>query len=76
MLGRRLFLSLLALGALVAPARAADPAEPQHGDLYTALVEDAVFTAHARTYLFDETQTSGSDPAAWALGGWAGYDGD
>jgi len=43
-------------------------------DFQSAFFDDATFTLHARSYLFDEVQSdSSSDPAAWALGGWMGY---
>jgi len=57
-------------------AYAADMVEPAHGELYRAIIEDATATVHLRTYLLDRTDTTGNDPAAWAGGGWLGYETD
>jgi hypothetical protein len=39
-----------------------------------ALFDDATFTLHLRSYLFDLSNNDGDDPAAWAIGGWVGYE--
>lgn len=50
------------------------PAAPVAPDpLRKALFDDATFTLHERSYLFDQYNNEGNDPAAWAIGGWAGY---
>jgi hypothetical protein len=66
--------SVLAIGAVSGPSLAADITQPPEDELYQALFADATFTLHARSYLLDRTDSSGSDPAAWAVGGWAGYE--
>ena len=68
--------SFLAIGAMTGQALAADVAEPAQDELYRALVGDATLTLHLRSYLLDRTDTSGNDPAAWAAGGWIGYESD
>lgn len=67
---------MIACGIAQTPARAADAAaldEPV-SELQRALIEDATFTFHLRSYLFDRYNNAGDDPAAWALGGWVGYE--
>lgn len=71
-----LALALSAAGFSTDPARAAgfQPDPPTIDAFQAAFFDDATFTIHARSYLFDEEESSGtSDPAAWALGGWLGY---
>jgi hypothetical protein len=55
---------------------AADLAAEQQSEFYRAMISDAMMTLHLRTYLLDRTDTSSSDPAAWAGGGWIGYESD
>jgi hypothetical protein len=53
-----------------APALGADEA----GDIAKALVHDAEFTAHFRTYYLDRRRPPGQNESeAWAGGGWLGY---
>lgn len=52
---------------------AADLAAAEPGSIRAALYDDATFTLHVRSYLFDQSHNEGDDPAAWAIGGWAGY---
>ena len=54
-------------------ARAADPAPVAPDPIRAAFFDDATFTLHVRNYLFDRTNNPGDDPAAWAIGGWVGY---
>lgn len=63
------------------PAEAADVAAAipggnlQHHDgLVSSLYDEATFTGHLRTFLYDQTSTTQGDPAAWAIGGWIGYE--
>ena len=51
------------------PARAADAA----GDLASALGRDSEVTLHLRTYYFDRLNPGSVQNAAWAVGGWLGY---
>ena len=72
--GARLLLIASTLMALTAGKVAAadlDPVEPD--PIRAAFFDDATFTLHVRSYLFDQSNNDGDDPAAWALGGWAGY---
>jgi hypothetical protein len=62
-------MSLAALGR----SSAAGPAAPEPDAIQAALFDDATITLHLRSYLFDQSNNEGYDPAAWALGGWAGY---
>lgn len=55
-------------------AQAGEAAPPVIDAFQAAFFDDATFTLHARSYLFDEEEDPGSsDPAAWAAGGWLGY---
>lgn len=54
-------------------AAAADVAPVEADAVRAAFFDDATFTLHVRSYLFDQSNNEGDDPAAWALGGWAGY---
>lgn len=47
------------------------PLEPD--PIRAAFFDEATFTLHVRSYLFDVSNDKGDDPAAWAVGGWAGY---
>lgn len=67
---------LVVLALTHTPANSADAVQPVQDELYNALINDATFTVHGRTYLFDRTDTSGRDPAALATGGWIGYRSD
>lgn len=75
---RQNFMSVMIVSAaamipLSLEAVAADiPVEPA-GEFHRAIWDDATFTFHLRSYLLDRYDDPGSDPAAWALGGWAGY---
>ena len=68
-----LILALAAPLCRALPAAAADLAPAPNSELQRALYEDASFTIHPRTYLFDDNEAGGGGPAAWALGGWLGY---
>lgn len=74
------FLCAAVLAAFATGAEAADPApapEPV-SEFQRAFLDEATFTFHLRSYLLDryDDPDSGStpDPAAWALGGWLGYE--
>lgn len=54
-------------------ARAADLAPVAPDPIRAAFFDDATFTLHVRSYLFDWSNNQGDDPAAWAIGGWIGY---
>lgn len=51
-----------------------DAAPMPRDELAAALFDDATFTAHLRTYFYDQTSNAVSDPAAAAIGGWLGYE--
>ena len=68
--------SALAVALVTGQSHAADLAVEQQSEFYRAMYSDATMTLHFRTYLFDRTDTGGSDPAAWAAGGWIGYESD
>ena len=56
---------------------AVDVAPEPVNEFQRAMFDDATFTFHVRNYLFDRYDSSGdSDPAAYALGGWLGYESD
>ena len=59
-------------------ALAADvvPAPEPVSEFQRAFFDDATLTLHLRSYLLDRDNTAGSDPAAWAGGGWIGYETD
>lgn len=42
-------------------------------ELEHALMRDAEITTHFRTYYLDRNKPDGSENAAWAIGGWLGY---
>ncbi|MFN4143868.1 OprD family outer membrane porin [Aestuariivirga sp.] len=78
-LSRDQFAGLLLLTAGTAaspatPALAADVAPPAVNEFQRAFFDDATFTFHLRNYLLDRYDSTGNDPAAWALGGWLGYE--
>jgi hypothetical protein len=60
--------------AAVSPSRAADLAPQEPDPIRAAFFDDATFTLHMRSYLLDENNNGADDPAAWAAGGWAGYE--
>lgn len=67
--------TFLVVCALLASGSQGSAAGPPDSDPVRAfLLDDAAFTFHLRSYLLDQTETSGGDPAAWALGGWLGYE--
>ena len=69
--------SVLVFGLFADHAEAADAdLRDQQSELYRAIFSDATMTLHLRSYLLDRTDTTGSDPAAWASGGWIGYESD
>ena len=80
--GRLLGIALLASTALTygtGPGRAADvtPVAEPVSEFERAFFEDATFTFHLRSYLLDRFDSaSATDPGAWALGGWLGYETD
>ena len=59
--------------ALTDMASAADLAPVEPDPIQAAFFDDATFTLHLRSYLFDRSNNEGDNPAAWAIGGWAGY---
>lgn len=68
-------ISAAALGLhLTGAARAADVGPEPVSDFQRAFFDEATFTLHLRSYLLDRYDDAGSDPGAWALGGWAGYE--
>lgn len=73
----RRILALLIAGAVMLAAsdraRATDAAPIEPDPIRAAFFDDATFTLHLRSYLFDLSHNGDSNPAAWALGGWAGY---
>lgn len=72
--GLGIALAAKALILLAAGEVAAADLEPVAPDpVRAAFFDDATFTLHVRSYLFDQSNNEGDDPAAWALGGWAGY---
>lgn len=56
----------------IGSAQAADPAVASD-PIRAAFFDDATFTLHLRSYLFDMSHNGDNNPAAWALGGWVGY---
>lgn len=73
--------ALLAGAAMLQPfgsATAADIAAEPVSEFQRAFFDEATFTLHIRSYLLDRyddpDSSSTSDPAAWALGGWLGYE--
>lgn len=75
MSGRIFALLVTGAATLVAAhaARAAEAAPIDTDPVRAAFFDDATFTFHVRNYLFDLSHNGESNPAAWALGGWAGY---
>lgn len=60
------------------PAYSADLARDlaPESEFRRAFYDDATFTLHLRSYLLDRYDNAGTDPAAWAAGGWLGYQTD
>lgn len=69
----RACLSALPL-AFAGQALAADASSDATPDLKTAFVDQGAVTAHFRTYYLDRDKPDGSTSAAWAGGGWLGYE--
>lgn len=68
--------SLVAMAVAFSPAGMAHAADLPAMDvdpIRAAFFDDATFTLHMRSYLFDLSHNGEDNPAAWALGGWAGY---
>lgn len=76
MLNRQITLFISAAVALLlqmSASKAADIAPEPVSEFRRAFYEDATFTFHLRSYLLDRYDSAGTDPAAWAAGGWLGY---
>jgi hypothetical protein len=69
-----LLIAGVAVFAQTATPRAADVAPEPVSEFQRAFFDDATFTFHLRSYLLDRYDDPGPDPAAWALGGWVGYE--
>ena len=54
-------------------AKAADVPPDGTDAVRAAFFDDATFTLHARSYVFDSSNAGDEGPAALAIGGWAGY---
>jgi hypothetical protein len=62
------------LSAFVPPAMAQDVGQSLGHDLKRFLHDDAVATVHLRSYFLDRTNPQPPNNAAWAGGGWIGYE--
>lgn len=77
---RRLIgVTLLSSAALLQPSGSAGAADVAAApgpvsEFQRAFFDDATFTLHVRSYLFDRYNGNGTDPGASALGGWVGYE--
>lgn len=60
----------LLLSAISTPAEAQEPVETLRRGLY----DDATLTVHLRSYYLDRTNPAPPNNAAWAGGGWLGYE--
>ena len=69
-------LSALTVVLPVYGAKAADIAPEPVSEFQRAFYDDATFTLHLRSYPLDRYDSAGTDPAAWAAGGWLGYQTD
>lgn len=69
-----LLAAALALLAAAQAAAAADVSPETTDPIRAAFFDDATFTLHARSYLFDSSNDGDPASAAWAIGGWAGYE--
>jgi hypothetical protein len=70
-----LLIAAAAVFSQTATPRAADVAPEPVSEFQRAFFDDATFTLHLRSYLLDRyDDSSTTDPGAWALGGWAGYE--
>jgi hypothetical protein len=65
---------LAALGVFLWAIPSAVAAAEPEAELTRAFVRDAEVTAHFRTYYLDRDKPDGSVSAAWAAGGWLGYE--
>lgn len=54
-------------------ARATDLAQDWQDPVRAAFFDDAIVTLHVRSDLFDSSSAGDAGSAAWAIGGWAGY---
>ena len=54
-------------------ASAADIAPAEPSAFQAAFFDEATLTLHFRSYLFERSNNRRVNPAAWAAGGWAGY---
>ena len=73
---RRISTLLLAGAVTFASAslvHAAEATAIETDPVRAAFFDDATLTLHLRSYFFDMSHNGESNPAAWALGGWAGY---
>lgn len=70
----RLLVAALAVLISAQVATAADIAPDAPDPIRAAFFDDATVTLHARSYLFDSSSDGESGAAAWAIGGWAGYE--
>lgn len=64
----------VAMPCSVAPLRAAELPASEPDPIRAAFFDDATLTLHMRSYLFDMSHNGDSNPAAWAIGGWVGYE--
>lgn len=74
----RLIAGAMLLAASCGSTIAADvpPSTEPVNEFQRAFFDDATLTLHLRSYLLDRDNTAGTDPAAWAAGGWIGYETD
>ena len=79
-IGLPAILLLFALGHGVASAadtanKAADASPPaaEFNELERAFLRESALTLHLRSYYLDRKQPNPPGPAAWAAGGWLGY---
>lgn len=68
-----LLMALAMMAGTAGTALAADITTEDVDPFRAALFDDATVTLHLRNYLFDMSHNGDNNPAAWALGGWAGY---
>lgn len=61
------------LSAAGTSAKAADVPPDERDAVRAAFFDDATFTLHGRSYLFDSSNAGDKGPAALAIGGWVGY---
>lgn len=70
----RLLVAALAVLISAQVATAADIAPDAPDPIRAAFFDHATVTLHARSYLFDSSSDGDPGAAAWAIGGWAGYE--